>query len=390
MKPRIAFVRDSMNKIDGTRRAFINVVNSLSSMCDVYIVNRYRNQPVYAISDKVKGIYFLNDIERKLRYSLVSDIFRLRKFLKENQIDVVVASARSCPIRVSLACIGLRTKAVMREHNCIYGLDLETKRRKRIYQHLLDWYLNHGFDKTVVLTKAEVSRYQKRYPQAAGVDFIYNHMDERLISDRTSYDVESHKIITAGRIDYQKGYEYLIEVAKRVLESHPDWSWDIYGDGDAAYTEKISSLIEKSGLSGRLVMRGNSNRIYDLYPNYGLYVMTSRYEGLPMVLLEAKAKRLPLVSFDIYSGPSDIILDGVNGYLVKPFDVDAMTEKISFLIDHPEVRQDFSDHAYDNIDHFRKEAVMAKWTNLIKELLKLRGGKAFLVGYLAGAGGAVC
>ena len=96
--------------------------------------------------------------------------------------------------------------------------------------------------------------------------------------------------------------------------------------------------------------------------------MTSRYEGLPMVLLEAKVKKLPLVSFDIDSGPSDIIEDGVSGYLVPPFDTDAMAERICELIEHPELRQKFSDHAWDNIDKFRKEAVVQKWVELIDGL----------------------
>ena len=111
-----------------------------------------------------------------------------------------------------------------------------------------------------------------------------------------------------------------------------------------------------------------------------------------MVLLEAKAKRLPLVSFDIHAGPSDIILDGVNGYLVAPFDVEAMAERIDFLIEHPEVRRAFSARAYDNIDGFRKEAVMKQWVDLINDVLK-SGGVNLPAKYQAGAwemGGAAC
>ena len=94
-------------------------------------------------------------------------------------------------------------------------------------------------------------------------------------------------------------------------------------------------------------------------------VMTSRHEGLPMVLLEAKAKKLPLVSFDIETGPSEIIRDNVDGFLVSPFDINAMSEKICKLIENPELRQRFSDNAYGNIDKFKKETIVAKWINLI-------------------------
>ncbi len=370
MKRRIAFIRDSLDKSDGTRRVFTNLANSLSSVCDVYIVNGYKNDPIFEISPQIKDVYYLREVKRRMRYSLFGDIFSLRNYFKKNQIDVAVASGRSYPIVVALACVGIKTKAIMSEHNCVYGLDLELKRRNWIDKSLLEWSLNGLFDETILLTKKEVPIYQKRYPKAPHVEFIHNHIDEELLSSVTGYDVDSRRIITVGRMDWQKGYEYLVEVAKRVLAKHSDWQWDIYGDGDAEYKAKIFALIQESRLDGRLSLKGNCKNIYDLYKNYGIYIMTSRYEGLPMVLLEAKAKRLPLVSFDIHAGPSDVILDGVNGYLVKPFDVDAMAERIDFLIDHPEVRREFSAHAYDNIDGFRKEAVMKQWVDLIDEVLR--------------------
>ena len=92
-----------------------------------------------------------------------------------------------------------------------------------------------------------------------------------------------------------------------------------------------------------------------------------------MVLLEAKAKKLPSVSFDIHSGPSDIIRDGVDGYLVKPFDVDEMAEKISELIESPALRQQFSDAAWGNLNQFRKETIISQWIELINDTLKTGG-----------------
>ncbi len=393
MKHRIAFIRDSLDKIDGTRRVFIDLANNLFSIYDVYIVNGYKNTPVYDISPQVKEVYYLHEVKKRLRYSLLGDILALRNYFRKNQIDVAVASGRSYPVIVALACIGIKTKAIMSEHNCVYGLDLELKRRKNwLDKGLLEWSLNRLFDRTVLLTEGEVSIYKMRYPKASHVGYIYNHISEKLISSVSSYDADSRKIITVGRIDYQKGYEYLVAVAKRVLEKHPDWHWDIYGGGDANYTAEIVGRIQAAGLEDKLVLKGNRHDIYDRYKDYGIYVMTSRYEGLPMVLLEAKAKKLPIVSFDIHSGPSDIILDGVNGYLVKPFDVDAMAERICFLIEHPEVRADFSAHAYDNIDKFRKEAVMKQWVDLINGVLKSGGVTLSSKGYGCAweLGGAAC
>lgn len=120
--------------------------------------------------------------------------------------------------------------------------------------------------------------------------------------------------MTVSRIDFVKGFEYLIEVSKLVFARYPDWQWHIYGDGEIEYKNKIIDLIQQNNLQKHIILQGNRSDIYDLYQNYSFYVMTSRYEGLPMVLLEAKAKKLPIVSFDINSGPSDIIRDGIDGF----------------------------------------------------------------------------
>ena len=368
MKHKIVFIRDSLEVSGGAERIFINLANDLASIYDVYIVNRYQNQPAYEVSPQVKEIYYLNEKKRRVRYSLLGDVIRLRKFLQEKKIDVAISSGRTCVSLLSLACVGTRIKTVMSEQGCVHGLDIGLKRRGLLDKVLLEWCLRHSFDRTVLLTKGEIPLYRKRYSRATQVEAIYNSIDDKLLVDISCYDVKICKLMSVGRITYAKGYEYLVDVAQKVFARHPDWRWDIYGDGEAEYKEKIAALIRERGLEGRLTLCGNRRDIYDLYQNYGIYVMTSRYEGLPMVLLEAKVKKLPLVSFDINSGPSDIIEDGVSGYLVPPFDTDAMAERICELIEHPELRQKFSDHAWDNIDKFRKEAVVQKWVELIDGL----------------------
>ena len=159
-----------------------------------------------------------------------------------------------------------------------------------------------------------------------------------------------------------------MQVAKSVFAKHPDWQWHIYGDGEQNYKNQIIDLIKQNSLENHIILKDNHSEIYDLYQDYSFLVMTSRYEGLPMVLLEAKAKKLPIVSFDINSGPSDIIRDGVDGFLIKPFDCEAMADKICELIENPELRQKLSDNAYGNLDKFSKEKIIKQWCDLIDEL----------------------
>lgn len=195
---------------------------------------------------------------------------------------------------------------------------------------------------------------------------IPNFLDEKLEKTPYHYNSQSKKIITVGRIDYAKGYEILIKVAQIVLKNNPDWQWHIYGEGDIEYSRYIQNLIDESSLKNKVILKGTRKNIYNIYPEYALQVVTSRYEGFSMVLLEGKANSLPAISFDIYSGPSDLIMNGINGYLIPPGDINEMANKINELIKNEQKRIDFSQHARDNIDKFIKNNVILKWVALLK------------------------
>ena len=106
----------------------------------------------------------------------------------------------------------------------------------------------------------------------------------------------------------------------------------------------------------------------DEYKNAAIYVMTSLQEGLPMVLLEAKSNTLPLISFDIQTGPGEIICDGVNGYLIPAYDIKAMAEKICELIEDEKKRLKFSTNAQLDIEKFSKEVIIKKWEDVINKI----------------------
>ena len=375
MKRKIAVICDQLEVYGGRERVVCGTCNDLVEFYDVYCVNLWKNTPAYPILDKVHMVY-LHERRQRLRYALSGSVSALRRLIKEEGIELVLCDGASAVLETFLATRGLAVKILYREHTGIkiWREQARASAKKLLNQRLIQTLIEKATDRIIVLTEKEADDYVNGFhvPREK-IQVVYNYMDGRLFDVPMPYDDSSKRLITVGRIVWQKGYEYMVDVAKKVFAKHPDWHWDIYGEGEAKYTEKVAALLKKNGLEKWVSLKGVSDQIYDLYKNYGIYVMTSRHEGLPMVLLEAKAKRLPLVSFDIHAGPSDIILDGVNGYLVKPFDVEAMAERIDFLIEHPEVRRAFSARAYDNIDGFRKEAVMKQWVDLINDVLKPGG-----------------
>ena len=171
-----------------------------------------------------------------------------------------------------------------------------------------------------------------------------------------------------GRFHSQKGYDYLAKVAIKVLSRHTDWQWDIYGSGDKLIEQELKRKLEEGSVFSQVNFKGNVKGTENIYPNHSIYVMTSRYEGLPLVLLEAQQYNLPIVSFRCPTGPSEIVEDGINGYLIDCYDVDQMSEKLLELMENDDLRQSFSEHAKDNMDKFDKNKILNQWIELIETI----------------------
>ena len=165
-------------------------------------------------------------------------------------------------------------------------------------------------------------------------------------------------------VKYAFVYDMLFDVANIVLKKHPDWQWDLYGNGETF--EEIKQKIEKHKLKGRLNQMGLVNDIYERYKDYAIYVLPSYREGLPLVLLEAKANRLPVVSFDCVTGPREIITDGVDGFLIDCYNKQTMANKILDLIESNDLRIKMSKNSYINLDKFSKEKILNQWIELIE------------------------
>lgn len=180
------------------------------------------------------------------------------------------------------------------------------------------------------------------------------------------YDIESKHIVSVGRLSKEKGYDLLLETADIVYKSCPEWKWDIYGDGPMR--RELEKKINERNLNHFLSLKGDVKNAADLLPGYAMLVLTSYREAMPLVILEAKSRKLPVISFDIRTGPAEMIRDGMDGYLIKPFQVEKMAEKITYLINNKEDRIKMSDKTNKNLEIFTKEKVMDSWKKLLENI----------------------
>ncbi|MDE7456777.1 MAG: glycosyltransferase family 4 protein [Prevotella sp.] len=212
-------------------------------------------------------------------------------------------------------------------------------------------------DHFVVLTEED----KKAWPELQNI---------RVVPDPLSFCptkkslLKDKRVIAVGRYVYQKGFDMLLQAWSRIEKQYPDWQLAVYGDGERTSYEQ---LMEDLGIdAARCHLNGPTSDIQSEYVNSSLFVFSSRFEGFGMVLVEAMACGLPVVSFACPCGPRDIIKDGYDGLLVENGNVEALTNSLSMLMNDETLRFSMSQEGQKNVQRFRMEQVAQQWNAVFK------------------------
>ena len=174
-----------------------------------------------------------------------------------------------------------------------------------------------------------------------------------------------NRVVAAGRLTKQKGFDMLLESWGLLYASHPEWSLTIYGEGEER--EFLQSLIDGKGLKN-VSLHPFVPNISSKFVESDFYVLSSRFEGFGLVITEAMECGLPVVAFNCQSGPSEIISDGKDGILVKDGDVIALAGAMQRLMDDSKLRSEMGLSAIAKAGHYSIDNVMSKWINLYKTI----------------------
>ena len=177
---------------------------------------------------------------------------------------------------------------------------------------------------------------------------------------------ENKQVIFVGRLNEQKGLEYLIDTWMKVHRKHPDWLLHMYGDGEQK--QLLSQMIKDTGLGHVVNVHQPTHMIMDKYLESSMLLLTSRFEGFALVIIEAMACGLPVVSFDCPWGPAEIISNGDDGFLVEHLNTNEAAKRVCQLIDNPVLRKNMGLKARINIQRYNRDVVMLQWINLFVEV----------------------
>lgn len=357
---KIAFFSGDITNSGGTERVATIIANEIAgeSEYDIFFVSlvEKRDKPFFEISENIKRFALFNEVVKGSTH-IFSICSKLKKIVKENNIDVIVDIDGILDVYSLIVKLFTKVKVISWEHFNFYQNPVVPYRK---YTRAL---AGRFADEIVTLTDEDLRYYKENLKIKCPITSIPNPV-MNLESD-ISYS-NNKILLTVGRLTYQKGFDMLLDVAKIVLYKHNDWKWIILGDGEDR--KELELKINELGLQDKVILKGNVDDVEYYYKNAGIYVLTSRYEGLPMTLLESKAFKLPIVSFDIKTGPKDCIRENINGFLIENLDIKKMAEKLSFLMSNDELRKEFSRRALEHTDKFKLKNVLKRWNNLLSDL----------------------
>lgn len=354
----IAFVIENITNQGGTERVTVGIANGLAQKLinKVHIISLLgTNPPTYSISDSVKRISLgLDGMSRLRRRYIVPR--KLKEVLSNHKIDVVICVDVGIFTYLRSIQSRVKCKIVVWEHFNYFN----TPRGWR--DHRKKVIAARRADAIVVLGEQDLENYRNHITHIKNIRYIYNPI---AVTTQYSTDLTSNKVLAVGRLVRQKGFDILLDVWKKVQENNKEWTLDIYGDGpekskllETIYNEKINNVE----------IHPFTNNIEEKYLNASIFVLPSRYEGFVLVLGEAQAYALPTISFNIHEGPKEVIKDGINGYLINPFDVEMMANALLKLMDNSNLLKYFSENAKMDLKRFSLDRVLEEWENLFREI----------------------
>lgn len=360
MRKKICFFSGDITRSGGTERVATQLANALNAenTYDICLLSLTEQQktPFYPVNPDIKR-FRLGEKWINPGPGYIPVIGKLHRFLKERKIDILIDIDIVLDVLSIPAARRLKTKVVSWEHfNCEFEQQI-------LYRRLISRLTVHFADYIITLTEEDKQNYRKILGRKTQISAIYNIVPKM---KRNEEILRENWIVTAGRLTYQKGIEYLAKIAVPVLKEHQDWKWLVLGDGE--YRKFLEQVISENKLEDQLILKGMVNQVEWYLNRAKLFVLTSRYEGFGMCLVEALQMHVPCISFDVKIGPSEIITDKQNGILIPPFECEQMIQEIDDLIENPDRLEKLSANTMIGFERYQDEYIIEKWKSVLNQL----------------------
>ncbi|OYQ67080.1 hypothetical protein B9P78_04255 [Aerococcus sp. 1KP-2016] len=283
---------------------------------------------------------------------------RIKKFInwvEINEIDAVIASGPFLIAMIPYLEKYTNARYIAWIHN-----NFQTYMNK--YTKGYKKYFINGLkeaDEVVVLTNEDLNNYRQFNEN---INLIYNPLT---ITNTQKSTLLNKNISFTARIAYEhKGIDYLIQVAKRLPN---DWTISVAGQGNEE--EKLREEIRENNIEDKLILLGalNDKGLRKHYLNSSIYLMTSRWEGFGLVLVEAMDFGLPIIAFS-QTGSDEVLANGKYGVLVENGNVSELTNQLTLLINDVEKRKQYQKLSLERVEDFQLKNIITKWNEVLLKI----------------------
>lgn len=384
---KIVYCLNSIKGLGGIQISTITKANALAKIesNQVYIVvtdHKEEHTQFAELSPNVKFVHLdvnyydddylggirvkINQIKKRRKHKKI-----LNEFLNSLEADIVISVGQSEKYLLSKTKFKKNSYKFIREFHfdTNFRLSLAQTRLGRLFariKNIIDYnilVILH-YDIVVVLTPQDLN---DNWRGKKNVYQIPNPITQNLnILNKKNSNSNIKTIVSLGRLSFQKNYFFLIEVFSKIAHKFPDWQLHIYGDGEDK--NELEKLINIENLKNQIKIFPSSLSVGEILLSSNIFVMSSRMEGLPLVMIEAMAAGLPIVANDFKYGPRYLISDGVNGYIAPFDDKIIFAEKLEHLMKNENLRKIMGCESLKRSKDFSPDVIAEQWMQLFKKI----------------------
>ena len=356
---RIVQIIDSL-EIGGAEKMAVNYANALSSRIDFsgLVATRAEGNLKSQLNDKVSYLF----LKKKATIDF-STVFRLKKYCKVNKVAFLQPHSSSYFTALLVKLIYPKVKIIWHDHN---GLSEFISSEKSFSLKIASLFF-----KGIIVVNYKLKAWAEKELNCKEVIYFPNFTNDMSFveSETTLKGIAGKRILCLANLRHQKNHFFLLEVAEKLKNSHPDWTFHLVGkDFEDYYSKEIHALIKSKNLEKAVFIYGSKNDIINIITQSDIAILTSMSEGLPVALIEYGLMKKPVISTKVGEIPL-IIKDGINGYIVGVNDLDLYYHNLVKLISNDSLRFTFGNSLYQTIiENNSEEGVITKYLHWITSL----------------------
>lgn len=348
----------------GAERVLALMVNSLAKIeaNEIRVITWFGGDDNYNLDSSIKRVIL--DQNKQIPSHTLRSVINLAQFYKKKNMrpNVIVSFITLTNFIAILVAKLYSIKVIAQEHNS----HLRYMGGRKWISKLTKKYVYKKADVLTVLTSFDIEYYAK---QGVNVVVMPNPCSFKSISKNTH--TRDKTILAVGNLNryHHKGFDNLINLIAPILQNYPDWNLKIAGAGHDGL-EYLNKLVKKHQITNQVKFTGFINNISEIMYQSSIFILSSRFEGLPMVLLEAMSQGMACISYNCKTGPSDIIEHNINGLLIEDQNSKQMQEGIIKLIVDEKLRYVFGNESLKSLDKFDINVITLQYEALFNKLIK--------------------